>query len=145
MFLKKNSSFVDYKQWIKRYVQLFHSAQTPKLKSKSGPARIVGLTDNDDCEDFCDSTVQCIRFWRLLGSCRINVKHRVSGQDSLFSRAVMLLFSTSQHPPPPPTALLLRLSFPFFPSAVSSPRGPYSQIGLHWGDKCWANALKHIQ
>lgn len=69
-----------------------------------------------------------------------------SGQDSLFSRAVLLLFSFFLlYVTAPPTALLLRLSFPFFPSAVSSPRGPYSQIGLHWGDKCWANALKHIQ
>ncbi len=67
-------------------MQLFHSAQTPKLKSKSGPARIVGLRDNDDCEDFCDSTVQCIRFWRLLGSCRINVKHRVWTGFSFLSR-----------------------------------------------------------
>ncbi len=77
-------------------MQLFHSAQTPKLKSKSGPARIVGLTDNDDCEDSCDSTVQCIRFWRLLGSCRINVKHRVwTGFSFLSRRYASFLYVTA--------------------------------------------------
>lgn len=43
------------------------------------------------------------------------------------------------------SAHLLGLSFPFFPPAPCLAQGPYSQIGLHWRDKCSANALKHVQ
>lgn len=63
-----------------------------------------------------------------------------------------LLHSVVHQPPrplqlshPPFSAHLLGLSFPFFPSAPCLAQGPYSQIGLHWRDKCSANALKHVQ
>ena len=46
---------------------------------------------------------------------------------------------------PPFSAHLLGLGFPFFPPAPCLAQGPYNQIGLHWRDKCSANALKHIQ
>ena len=45
---------------------------------------------------------------------------------------------------PPFSTHLLGLSFPFFPTEPCLARGPYSQIGLHWGDKCTANALKRV-
>ena len=45
---------------------------------------------------------------------------------------------------PPFTKHLLGWSFPFFPLKPRLAHGPYSQIGLHWGDKCTANALKRV-
>lgn len=63
-----------------------------------------------------------------------------------------LLHSVVHQPPrprqlshPPFAAHLLGLRFPFFPPAPCLAQGPYSQIGLHWRDKCSANALKHVQ
>ncbi len=123
------------------------------MKSKSGPARIVGLRDNDDCEDFCDSNSPVYQVLAAFGFLSHKTWSIASLDRILFSLAPFCFFSLApfciflsapfcffslRHS----SALLPRLGFPFFPSAVSSPRGPYSQIGLHWGDKCWANALK---
>lgn len=41
--------------------------------------------------------------------------------------------------------ICLGLSFPFYPPVLCLAQGPYGQIGLHWRDKCSANALKHVQ
>lgn len=91
------------------------TVQTPhwNLKSMSGQGRTAGLVDNDndDCKDFCDSTVQWFRFWRLCGSYCTNGKHRLWTRFSILLRrsASFLLFfrhvffslsrSTSHHPP----------------------------------------------
>lgn len=78
------------------------------------------------------------------------------GQGTLFlpyGSAFPFLLHSVVHQPPRPQQLshpslsahLLGLSFPFFPAAPCLAQGPYSQIGLHWRDKCSANALKHVQ
>lgn len=89
------------------------------------------LGSENDCKDsvtqhFGEAGLGCL-------SCRM--KSVASGHDSLFLLSVALAARL-------PLSLCYVWAFPF---CFSVPQGPYSQIGLHWSDKCFANVLKHVE
>lgn len=69
-----------------------------------------------------------------LGCLSCTMKSIASGHDSLFCYQWRSLHVSHR---------ASAMSGVFLSASV--PQGPYSQIGLHWSDKCFANVLKYVE